>query len=121
MDKAAESLFEFVSVLPGAFSTFRWKIINGNPLKTFLRGSNEDLDSYKNYKTWYEKNMYLAEDRIMCLEIVVKTENSYSNKNYYLKYIPNSKCLTDPPETLQGLNPENKIEFNFSIFNYPNI
>lgn len=38
MDKATESLFGFVSVLPGAFSTFKWECINGKPLKEFLKG-----------------------------------------------------------------------------------
>ena len=37
-DKAAESLFGFVSVLPGAFSAFRWEAIIGEPLEKFLKG-----------------------------------------------------------------------------------
>jgi chitin synthase len=31
-DKANESCFGFNSVLPGAYSMFRWKAINGEPL-----------------------------------------------------------------------------------------
>ena len=40
VDKAAEYLFGFVSVLPGAFSAFRWKAIQGRPLDVFLKGQN---------------------------------------------------------------------------------
>jgi len=45
LDKATESLFGFVSVLPGAFSTFRWQCINGVPLDTFLRGAKDEFET----------------------------------------------------------------------------
>lgn len=64
LDKASESLFGFVSVLPGAFSTFRWKAINGDPLEEFLKGSEDYLNLNK-LKECSDKNKYLAEDRIM--------------------------------------------------------
>jgi len=38
IDKSSESLFGFISVLPGAFSTFRWEAIYGEPLNAFLKG-----------------------------------------------------------------------------------
>ena len=40
LDKATESFFGFVSVLPGAFSAFRWEAIQGDPLKQFLKGQS---------------------------------------------------------------------------------
>lgn len=43
LDKSTETLFGFVSVLPGAFSTFRWEAIKGAPLKEFLRGSKDEF------------------------------------------------------------------------------
>lgn len=51
VDKAAESLFGFVSVLPGAFSAFRWKAIEGEPLEKFLLGqklTDSRLSTYPN-------------------------------------------------------------------------
>jgi chitin synthase len=65
VDKAAESLFGFVSVLPGAFSAFRWKAIQGTPLETFLKGQKLTDSNLGTYPSCATANMYLAEDRIM--------------------------------------------------------
>lgn len=72
MDKATESLFGFVSVLPGAFSTFRWEAIKGSPLETFLLGCKDEFGDVNNSLPCPTANKYLAEDRIMCLEIIAK-------------------------------------------------
>ena len=92
IDKAFESIFGFISVLPGAYSMFRWEAIKGDPLASFFHG----LD--KSNHTPFEANMFLAEDRIMCLEILVKA----GSKNI-LKYVPGSVALTDPPGKLSIL------------------
>jgi len=41
-DKACESFFGFTSVLPGAYSVFRWKAIKGTPLDTFFKNVTRD-------------------------------------------------------------------------------
>ena len=65
IDKAMESMFGFVSVLPGAFSTFRWKCINGPPLNEFLKGAKDEFAMQEELTPCSTANMYLAEDRIM--------------------------------------------------------
>lgn len=66
-DKANESFFGFNSVLPGAYSMFRWKAIKGEPLDEFFKSvTSENLPSCA------EANEYLAEDRVMCLQIYIK-------------------------------------------------
>lgn len=42
--------------------------------------------------------MYLAEDRILCLEIY-----SLFNKRYTLRYIPTAKAVVDPVTNLVNL------------------
>ena len=69
-DKQMESFFGFVSVLPGAFSTFRWKCINGQPLKEFLKGAKDEFGMLNKLQSCYTANKFLAEDRIMPLEIL---------------------------------------------------
>ena len=105
LDKAMESLFSFNSVLPGAFSTFRWEAIQGGPLMRFFDGLNQNKHSC------FEANMYLAEDRIMCLEILIKR-----NEKWVLKYIPGCKALTDPPENIMVLMKQRRRWINGSIF-----
>jgi len=70
LDKARESFFGFVSVLPGAFSTFRWECIKGKPLKKFLKGAKDEFGDVEGIMGCSSANKYLAEDRIMCLEII---------------------------------------------------
>ena len=111
MDKAAESLFGFVSVLPGAFSTFRWKCIQGQPLNEFLKGSKDEFGDVSKIMSCSSANKYLAEDRIMWLEIIAK-----QGEEYILHYVPGAKCLTDPPLTLTGLLKQRRRWFNGSMF-----
>jgi chitin synthase len=51
-------------VLPGAFSLLRWKAVKGRPIEEFLKGLN------KRNLNLLELNMFLAEDRIMCFQII---------------------------------------------------
>ena len=67
-DKACESFFGFTSVLPGAWSLFRWKAIKGAPLDMFFRNTDSNY-----MPTCAQANEYLAEDRIMCLQIYIKS------------------------------------------------
>jgi chitin synthase len=111
LDKATESLFGFVSVLPGAFSTFRWDCINGAPLDTFLLGAKDEFGDIHQIAACSKANKYLAEDRIMCLEIIAKEK-----ENFIIHYIPGAKCLTDPPMSLTELIKQRRRWFNGSMF-----
>lgn len=90
-------------MLPGAYSAYRWDVLrkrqpckeqkNTNYIKSII--DEEYLVSvldpdFKNRPEYNIKkaNMYLAEDRILCLEIFTKS-------NYILKYIPDAECFTD--------------------------
>ena len=104
-DKSFESLFGFVSVLPGAFWTFRWKAIKGDPLKSFFKSFEAEKH------TAIEANMYLAEDRVMCLEIL-----RWYSKDWVLRYVPGWLALTDPPTTIVGLIKQRRRWINGSLF-----
>ena len=84
--QACEGWFGFNSVLPGAYSLYRWEAIKGKPLQEFFKGERKDELSCS------EANKYLAEDRVMCLEIMIK-----KNNKYFLAYIPDAKAFTDAP------------------------
>jgi len=111
LDKATETFFGFVSVLPGAFSTFRWEAVHGKPLDEFLRGAKDEFGDINKIMHCAVTNKYLAEDRIMCLEIVAK-----KNEKFILNYIPGAKCLTDPPLSLTQLIKQRRRWFNGSLF-----
>ena len=109
-DKQMESFFGFVSVLPGAFSTFRWESIKGNPLTEFLKGAKDEFGMLDKLQSCYTANKFLAEDRIMPLEILA------ADGNWTVSYVPGAKCLTDPPLTLLGLMKQRRRWFNGSLF-----
>jgi cellulose synthase/poly-beta-1,6-N-acetylglucosamine synthase-like glycosyltransferase len=116
LDKAAESIFGFVSVLPGAFSAFRWEAIKGEPLRKFLLGHTL-TDSNTDYiPPCQVANKYLAEDRIMWLEIIAKKKLKDNNQGYILRYVPGIKALTDAPMNLTQLIKQRRRWFNGSMF-----
>jgi chitin synthase len=105
-DKACESFFGYNSVLPGAYSLFRWQAIQGGPMDKFFKLVNSDADP-----SCPEANEYLAEDRVMCLQIYIKEK-----AGFYLTYIPDAKAFTDAPENLTILIKQRRRWMNGALF-----
>lgn len=97
LDKPLESSFGYVTVLPGAFSAYRFRAIMGRPLEQYFHGDHtlskilgkKGIDNMNIFK----KNMFLAEDRILCFELVAK-----AGQKWHLTYIKAAKGETDVPE-----------------------
>lgn len=97
LDKPLESSFGYVSVLPGAFSAYRFRALLGRPLEQYFHGDHT-LSAALGKKgiegmNIFTKNMFLAEDRILCFELVAKT-----GEKWHLTYIKAAKGETDVPE-----------------------
>ncbi|TGO44890.1 hypothetical protein BOTNAR_0726g00030 [Botryotinia narcissicola] len=94
LDKPLESSFGYVTVLPGAFSAYRFRAIMGRPLEQYFHGYHTLLSGKKSINmNIFKKNMFLAEDRILCFELVVK-----EGQNWHLTYVKAAKGETDVPE-----------------------
>lgn len=97
LDKPLESAFGYVSVLPGAFSAYRFRAIMGRPLEQYFHGDHtlSKLLGKKGIEGMniFKKNMFLAEDRILCFELVAK-----AGQKWHLSYIKAAKGETDVPE-----------------------
>lgn len=162
LDKPMESVFGFISVLPGAFSAYRWEALlnvdGKGPLEKYFKGEflhsatqinpkkvkvehetiplsdpviegmldplprieddEEDEDDEREIKERnfheagiFTSNMYLAEDRILCFELVAKKD-----KNYVLKYVNEAKAETDVPETIDDFILQRRRWLNGSLF-----
>lgn len=97
LDKPLESAFGYVSVLPGAFSAYRYRAIQGRPLGQYFHGDHTLADRLgkKGLQGMgiFTKNMFLAEDRILCFELVAKAGDKWT-----LSYVKPAKAETDVPE-----------------------
>lgn len=96
LDKPLESSFGYVSVLPGAFSAYRFRAIQGRPLEQYFHGDHSLADRLGAKGIYgmniFTKNMFLAEDRILCFELVAKAGDRWT-----LTYVKPSKAETDVP------------------------
>lgn len=131
LDKPTESVFGFISVLPGAFSAYRYTALlndsNGQgPLEKyfkgeFLHGSGEldpNDDEYELKRKLlsleagiFTSNMYLAEDRILCYELVAKR-----GERFVLRYVKSASAETDVPEGLAEFILQRRRWLNGSFF-----
>jgi chitin synthase len=112
LDKPLESVFGFISVLPGAFSAYRYEAlqndINGvGPREKYFKG--ETL--HDSGAGIFTANMYLAEDRILCYELVAKR-----NCDWVLKYVKSAHAETDVPDGLAELVLQRRRWLNGSFF-----
>jgi chitin synthase len=85
LDKTLESVCGYISVLPGAFSAYRYSALKDvspgvGPLSSYFKGE----ESKQNKDTWsiFDANMYLAEDRILCFELFSK-----KRERWLLRYV----------------------------------
>lgn len=112
LDKPLESVFGYITVLPGAFSAYRYIALQNDPTgegplqKYFLgekmHGAGADI---------FTANMYLAEDRILCWELVSKRGGSW-----ILHYVKSSYAITDVPDQVPELISQRRRWLNGSFF-----
>ncbi|KAJ3267246.1 Chitin synthase, class 2 [Chytriomyces hyalinus] len=105
LDKPLESVFGYISVLPGAFSAYRYSALQGKPLEMYFKGEKPHGTNVS------EANMYLAEDRILCFELVMKRD-----AQYVLKYVKSAKAETDVPSEFHDLIKQRRRWLNGSFF-----
>lgn len=93
LDKPLESVFGYITVLPGALSAYRYYALQNDPsghgpLSQYFKGETlhgSDADVFT-------ANMYLAEDRILCWELVAKRD-----ERWVLKFVKSAYGETDVP------------------------
>ena len=85
---------------------FRWNAIKGGPLDAFFKNVTRTETP-----SCAEANEYLAEDRIMCLQIYIKIQEKYK-----LAYVPDAKAFTDAPSSMMVLMKQRRRWQNGALF-----
>ncbi|KAF0755095.1 hypothetical protein AaE_005085, partial [Aphanomyces astaci] len=107
MDKSLESVFGFISVLPGAFSAYRYKAIRGPPLQAYFKSLTTPMHELGAF----QGNMYLAEDRILCFELLAR-----KGQRWTMQYVKDAIARTDVPTDLTALIGQRRRWLNGSFF-----
>ncbi|KAK6189518.1 hypothetical protein LQW54_013188 [Pestalotiopsis sp. IQ-011] len=112
LDKPLESVFGYITVLPGALSAYRYHALQNDetghgPLSQYFKG--ETL--HGQHADVFTANMYLAEDRILCWELVAKR-----NERWVLKYVKGCTGETDVPDTVPEFISQRRRWLNGAFF-----
>ncbi|KAI9719355.1 MAG: Chitin synthase, class 2 [Chrysothrix sp. TS-e1954] len=112
LDKPLESVFGYITVLPGALSAYRYHALQNDstghgPLSQYfkgetLHGQNADV---------FTANMYLAEDRILCWELIAKR-----SERWVLKYVKSATGETDVPDAVPEFISQRRRWLNGAFF-----
>ncbi|EPQ26218.1 uncharacterized protein PFL1_06153 [Pseudozyma flocculosa PF-1] len=114
LDKPLESVFGYITVLPGAFSAYRYIALQNDalgqgPLHSYFKG--ETLHGGDSDADVFTSNMYLAEDRILCWELVSKRDCAW-----ILHYVKSAQAVTDVPDQVPELISQRRRWLNGSFF-----
>ncbi|SNX81787.1 Chitin synthase 4 [Melanopsichium pennsylvanicum] len=114
LDKPLESVFGYITVLPGAFSAYRYIALQNDsqgqgPLCSYFKG--ETLHGGQSDADVFTSNMYLAEDRILCWELVSKRDSAW-----ILHYVKSAQAVTDVPDQVPELISQRRRWLNGSFF-----
>ncbi|KAL9046693.1 MAG: hypothetical protein Q9214_000534 [Letrouitia sp. 1 TL-2023] len=112
LDKPLESVFGYITVLPGALSAYRYYALQNDvtghgPLSQYFKGETlhgQDADVFT-------ANMYLAEDRILCWELVAKRD-----EQWVLKYVKSATGETDVPDAVPEFVSQRRRWLNGAFF-----
>ncbi|MCO5598531.1 hypothetical protein L7F22_052628 [Adiantum nelumboides] len=112
LDKTTESIAGYISVLPGAFSAYRYIALQNDemglgPLASYFKG--ETMHGAE--ADIFTSNMYLAEDRILCFELAAKR-----NENWVLRYVKSARGVTDVPDRMPEFISQRRRWLNGSFF-----
>ncbi len=109
LDRSMGSVFGFIHVLPGAFSAYRCKTVKTkeHPLTGEPEGP---LVRYMDQLGPFLGNMHLAEDRILCFEIVARL-----NERWTMHYCKGAVAKTDV-ETIEVLIRQSRRWLNGTFF-----
>ncbi|KAJ3018777.1 Chitin synthase, class 1 [Thoreauomyces humboldtii] len=114
LDKSLESAFGYISVLPGAFSAYRWKALQdvgpgSGPMAKYFEG--EHRAGVARDESIFSANLYLAEDRILCFELCAK-----QGANWTLHYVREAVAYTDVPDSVPEFLSQRRRWLNGSLF-----
>ncbi|KAF8894117.1 chitin synthase-domain-containing protein [Infundibulicybe gibba] len=117
LDKTTESMFGYISVLPGAFSAYRYiALLNDDrgqgPLASYFKGEvlhGRDTDIFTS-------NMYLAEDVIILLFLACTLVLRFTCMHRVLKYVKGAVGETDVPDALPEFISQRRRWLNGSFF-----
>lgn len=112
LDKPLESVFGYITVLPGALSAYRYYALQNDPtghgpLSQYFKGETlhgRDADVFT-------ANMYLAEDRILCWELVAKR-----GEQWVLKFVKQAYGETDVPDAVPEFISQRRRWLNGAFF-----
>ncbi|CAI6244364.1 unnamed protein product [Periconia digitata] len=112
LDKPLESAFGFITVLPGAFSAYRYCALQNDktgqgPLQKYFLGE----EMHGTNAGIFTANMYLAEDRILCFELVSKRQS-----RWILQYVKSATGETDVPTEMADFILQRRRWLNGSFF-----
>lgn len=106
LDKRFESACGYISVLPGAFSAFRYEALTPDVLSKYFQGELE-----QDHLNLYRANMFLAEDRILCHELF-----TMKGEKWRLRYVQKAMAETDVPNTVAAFILQRRRWINGTFF-----